>query len=769
MKKYQRRLGAAALAALTPISVGADFAYSNETFRSLNDNSIVMLDSETGEPSDYKYVTDPSNKNLWYFDADNSGTKTEKDVPMSNAFNSAVIRSRISPNAPISINRPQDSSEVIKFDYFSKARDETNEFTLWSDGTATMGDADKGEHVYRYVSGGWVYDADNSGTYTTGDAPMSAEFNELFTQKIVGALVEERDANVELRNRLGQAGSPITQTITQSITTPTSTIDREAIEREIASELGEQYTSQIFQLNRDLQSKTRDYDELVERMENNPSNPADSNKIRELELEIVGLNTDIAEAYATAEAAENSEEALSIKLGIAERAYNTLRDDRSGTTSAADLEKITSLENDMVELQVDYTNALRNATEAEASEARVQALYDTLLASPSELTDAQRTQITTLTEKISALDAQIEAYETADTAQTTQITSLERQVSTQESTIATRDARVTSLENTVATKDGVIEILETDIATAMANLTTAESNYAEVQEKYNALLDAPGSLEEAQLQEMERLREEVAGYETHVEELQLDLVELQSEYDTLLASQAKPTITEITEDPATEIESGRLGPDGNLLPSEQPGVTTSAESEGSATADSETELTSNKNPWNWKVGVGVEGFSIFNTEGAPNPIFGGGPAISLGSDYVGITLAGLFGAAPDMMLSNLTTAPLSNGIYGVGSVEQQSLMSYGGAADLSLGIRPIKGIIGVGVTHNRWTEAIIENLYNGDGSPRTVEPVNYNPNNSTSPSIRFGLEALLGKTKIALIAGLTPNQKKISLGARASW
>lgn len=174
-------------AVATTLASAVDFTYNDETFRDYG-NKIIMLRSEDNQPSNYQYIEkEPGH---WYFDANNSGKIDTGDIQMNDRFGQAVTRARNTASAPRRI--PVDGKPILEFDYFSPVRKETNKFTLWSDGTATMGDEMKGEEVYRFVPG-WAYDVDKSGTYTAGDEMMGKEFNIDFTQTIVDALIKARD------------------------------------------------------------------------------------------------------------------------------------------------------------------------------------------------------------------------------------------------------------------------------------------------------------------------------------------------------------------------------------------------------------------------------------------------------------------------------------------------------------------------------------------------------------------------------------------------
>ena len=201
-KSTQRVIAVGALGTLVPTAINAvDFSYNNERFRD-DGRTIVMLRSEDGQPSNFKYLEYPQGE--FYFDADNSGNITSSDIKMSSGFNQTVARARQS-SVPATTPRriPADAAKVIDFDYFSQARNETNNFTLWSDETATMGDATKGEVEYRFVPG-WFYDVDNSGTYTRGDEAMANEFNIDFTQTIVNSLINARNETVSAQTKFSE-------------------------------------------------------------------------------------------------------------------------------------------------------------------------------------------------------------------------------------------------------------------------------------------------------------------------------------------------------------------------------------------------------------------------------------------------------------------------------------------------------------------------------------------------------------------------------------
>ena len=73
-KSTQRVIAAGALGTLVSTAINAvDFSYNNERFRD-DGRTIVMLRSEDGQPSNFKYLEYPQGE--FYFDADNSGNIT---------------------------------------------------------------------------------------------------------------------------------------------------------------------------------------------------------------------------------------------------------------------------------------------------------------------------------------------------------------------------------------------------------------------------------------------------------------------------------------------------------------------------------------------------------------------------------------------------------------------------------------------------------------------------------------------------------------------
>ncbi len=337
MKNSTRRIGAGVLTALIPTApaIAQEINYSGERFK-IKEDGAVMLD-ERGRETNYNYIQD-TKTGKWYFDADNSGTITQKDEAMLPRFGYEIERAQATP--------------LLSFDYTSPVTKQTNKFTLWNDGVATMGDKDKGEEVYRFISRGWVYDKDNSGDYSNGDVTMNSEFNKTLYNAMISSIIQQKTQEITEQESENSQTSAQTQT-TESQTQRTPTISTQSLEQEIQERL--------LPMQRTLEQRTQRISTLQNKIEGYKTDISDLNsQIQDYEKQITDLRTQISQPQA-------SQNQTTQTPSITPQEYETRID--------ALHEIVTKLRN----LKNDYHTQIQNLeVEQKSSEKRIEALHNLL-------------------------------------------------------------------------------------------------------------------------------------------------------------------------------------------------------------------------------------------------------------------------------------------------------------------------------------------------------------------------------------------------------